>query len=264
MARARILKPGFFSNEDLCELPAFARLLFAGLWTLADKKGRLDDRPKRIKAELFPYDSVNVVTLLDRLEERGFIIRYAVGDAKFIQIASFEKHQHPHKNEPDSVLPGPEGECVCAASDIVRSPTDISGSRPADTVTVRNTEANTDTEAEADADEPPAHPFSLTYVKRYQERHAGQRPPQTEHAAALAIEREYGAAACIQLGSDLDWSKHPNYMRPILEERRNGDTNRTDRGKPATSADTGLVATGVSDLERRRAALAERRRTGVT
>ena len=44
MARARLLKPGFFTNEDLCELPAFGRLLFAGLWTIADREGRLEDR----------------------------------------------------------------------------------------------------------------------------------------------------------------------------------------------------------------------------
>lgn len=71
-------------------------------------------------------------------------------------------------------------------------------------------------------EEPPAHPFTLTYVRRFQERNAGQRPKQTEHAAALAIEREYGSGPCIELGNDLDWSKHPNYMRPILEERKNG------------------------------------------
>lgn len=262
MARARLLKPGFFTNEDLCEIPAFGRLLFAGLWTLADKAGRLDDRPKRIKAELFPYDTVNVPALMDKLEERGFIKRYTVGDAKLIQIVAFDKHQHPHKNEPASVLPDPNGECKCGRPDIVRTEPDISETRPAVTVTEANTVAEANTET--DAEEPPAHPFALTYVRRFQERHAGQRPHQTEHAAALAIEREYGPSACIQLGNDLDWSKHPNYMRPILEERRNGKPNGNDRRVDAASTNPASVAVGVSDMERRRAALAERRRTGVT
>src|SRR5262245_4448792 len=60
MARARLLKPGFFTNEDLVELPPAARLLFAGLWTLADREGRLEDRPKRIKLAVLPYDDVDV------------------------------------------------------------------------------------------------------------------------------------------------------------------------------------------------------------
>ncbi len=39
MARARNIKPGFFDNEILGELPALTRLLFIGLWCLADREG---------------------------------------------------------------------------------------------------------------------------------------------------------------------------------------------------------------------------------
>jgi hypothetical protein len=78
MARSRIIKPGFFRNEDLAELPAMTRLLFAGLWTLADKEGRLEDRPKRIRADVFPYDDLtgaDVHTMLHELAAGGFIQR---------------------------------------------------------------------------------------------------------------------------------------------------------------------------------------------
>ena len=59
MARARNIKPGFFRNADLAELPIEARLLFIGLWTIADREGRMEDRPKQIKMELFPADSLD-------------------------------------------------------------------------------------------------------------------------------------------------------------------------------------------------------------
>ncbi len=108
MARARLLKPGFFHNEDLAEVPAFGRLLFAGLWTIADREGRLDDRPKRIKAELFPYDNVNVPDLLDKLEIAGFIQRYQIENVHFIQVLAFTKHQSPHVREPASTIPAPD------------------------------------------------------------------------------------------------------------------------------------------------------------
>jgi len=39
MARSRNIKPGFFKNDHLVELPFEYRLLFAGLWTLADREG---------------------------------------------------------------------------------------------------------------------------------------------------------------------------------------------------------------------------------
>lgn len=108
MARARILKPGFFTNELLAELPFEGRLLFAGLWTLADRDGRLEDRPKRIKAALFPWDEVDVDALLAALELKGFIDRYAVAGCPLIQIAKFAEHQTPHARETASTLPRPE------------------------------------------------------------------------------------------------------------------------------------------------------------
>src|SRR5690606_22686976 len=78
MARARNIKPAFFMNEDLVELPFQDRLLFIGLWTLADREGRLEDRPKRIKMEIFPADEVNVDESLTRLASTGMILRYQV------------------------------------------------------------------------------------------------------------------------------------------------------------------------------------------
>lgn len=107
MARSRNIKPGFFVNEDLVELPFATRLLFAGLWTLADREGRLDDRPKRIKMAIFPADDVNVDAALDELAAAGLIIRYTVDVCRYIQIVNFTKHQNPHHQEKPSVIPPP-------------------------------------------------------------------------------------------------------------------------------------------------------------
>ena len=71
MARARNIKPGFFTNPELAELPFETRLLFAGLWTVADKKGRLEDRPKKIKMQVFPADTVDIDTMLEQLHKAG-------------------------------------------------------------------------------------------------------------------------------------------------------------------------------------------------
>jgi hypothetical protein len=93
MARIRTIKPEFFRHEQLAELPALCRLLFIGLWTLADRFGRLEDRPKRIKIEVLPYDSGDVNKMLDALAAAGFIVRYVVGGQRLIAIPSFETHQ---------------------------------------------------------------------------------------------------------------------------------------------------------------------------
>lgn len=121
MARARNIKPGFFKNEVLAEMPMEARMLFIGLWTLADREGRLEDRPKRIKMELFPYDSFDVDPMLSRLQADGFLTRYEVGGVRFIQIENFVKHQDPHYKEKASEIPPPEGvEDIIKATAVTR------------------------------------------------------------------------------------------------------------------------------------------------
>lgn len=108
MARARNIKPGFFSHDELAEVSPLGRLLFIALWTMADRAGRLEDRPKRIKVEALPYDNCDAESLLSELADRGFILRYARGGRRFIQVVNFAKHQNPHVREPESDIPGPD------------------------------------------------------------------------------------------------------------------------------------------------------------
>lgn len=109
--RIRYLKPEFFEDEHLAELPFEARLFFAGLWNFADKAGRLEDRPNRLKIKIFPYDKVDVEKCLDLLSKpkngtnRPFIQRYKVGEESYIQITTWEKHQKPHHTEQESNFP---------------------------------------------------------------------------------------------------------------------------------------------------------------
>lgn len=110
MARARNIKPGFFTNEDLVELTFATRLLFAGLWTLADREGRLEDRPKKIKIGVFPADDVNVDAMLQELHDAKFVQRYEVNGVRYVKITNWYKHQNPHHTEKPSVIPDANGE----------------------------------------------------------------------------------------------------------------------------------------------------------
>ncbi|CAB3712877.1 hypothetical protein CEY09_30415 [Achromobacter marplatensis] len=112
MARARNIKPGFFKNDTLVELPFEHRLLFVGLWTLADRDGKLEDRPKKIKMEIFPADNVDVEQGLSLLAENGFIERYEAEGVKVIMVCNFSRHQSPHHTEKASTLPSNNGEAT--------------------------------------------------------------------------------------------------------------------------------------------------------
>lgn len=101
MARARNIKPSFFTHDELAENTPLGRLLFIGLWTIADYKGELEWRPKRVKAQVLPYDDCDVDALAINLEKSGFIRFYSVGGSSYVHIVNFGKHQNPHKNEKD-------------------------------------------------------------------------------------------------------------------------------------------------------------------
>lgn len=116
MARARLLKPDFFEDETITSLPFGARLLFEALWCLADREGRLEDRPARIAAFAFPpmgnerqqaQARRECPQWLDLLLNAGSVQRYEVQGESYLLLTHFKDHQRIHQNEPQSSLPPP-------------------------------------------------------------------------------------------------------------------------------------------------------------
>ena len=109
------MKPDFFKDEDVAELSFEIRLFFMGLWGLADKEGRLEDRPLRLKAEIFPYEQIDAEKCLAELAKpkkhsktgEPFILRYQSNGTLYIQILKWLKHQKPHHTERNSNFPAP-------------------------------------------------------------------------------------------------------------------------------------------------------------
>lgn len=121
MARSRNIKPSFFTNDVLAENDPLGRLLFIGLWTLADHNGNLEWRAKRVKAQILPYDNCDVEALAINLDKSGFIRFYSVGGQTYLNIPTFTDHQNPHKNEREKGSETPE------YSDEARQSVDIKG-----------------------------------------------------------------------------------------------------------------------------------------
>jgi len=137
MARARNLKPSFFKNFELADCGPTAQLLFAGLWCLADKEGRLKDQPRLIKAEIFPYYDCDVNGELTVIARLGFIRRYVVNGIAVIEVINFKKHQSPHHTEKASELPAytDGSDCLTTEHEIngevtVKAPSQDGGNPP--------------------------------------------------------------------------------------------------------------------------------------
>lgn len=124
--RQRSLSPRFFSDEDLVELAPATRLIFAGLWCLADREGRLEDRPRHIRLELH-LALVDVEAALADLAECGKIRRYEVAGVRYLVVRGFPKYQRPHPREVASTLPEPPAE---SESRVMPRPAVKSNGRP--------------------------------------------------------------------------------------------------------------------------------------
>lgn len=124
MARSRNIKPGFFTNDRLAEKHPLTRILFAALWPIADREGRLEDRPKKIKALCLPFDDHDVDSALDDLAsgDDPFLIRYEVDGRKYLQLVNWHRHQSPHVREPESVIPPAPDKPVLSTSPVSVEP----------------------------------------------------------------------------------------------------------------------------------------------
>jgi len=105
--RTRTIAPGFWKNPELARCDAHARLMFAALWGLADRAGRLEDRPAKIRAEVFPFEpTIDADALLWQLHRESLALRYVALGHALIEIPGFMRYQRPYGHEPPSMWPG--------------------------------------------------------------------------------------------------------------------------------------------------------------
>jgi len=122
--RIRSVKPELFKHGALYDGEAETglplRLAFIALFSMCDREGRFQWRPRELKLDCMPYDNVDFSRVLDALLTRGFLVKYRVADDYFGAIPSWKRHQSVNNRESHSVLPD-----VSIAEEII----DASGTR---------------------------------------------------------------------------------------------------------------------------------------
>lgn len=95
MARIRTVKPEYWTDEVIVQLPFQARLLFIGIWNFADDHGAIEESPDRLRMQIFPADgSLNVAELIDLLVAANLLERFVDDEGKrVIQVRNWHKHQ---------------------------------------------------------------------------------------------------------------------------------------------------------------------------
>lgn len=96
MSRIRTIKPEFWKNERLSELPEAAHMLAAALLNYADDEGYFNANPKLIQGECFPLRelSVSIPDGLTQLADDGYLRLGKGADGKrYGHIVHFSDHQ---------------------------------------------------------------------------------------------------------------------------------------------------------------------------
>lgn len=109
MARIRTIKPEIAAHEDLFDLERETglpiRFAWCMLFTVADREGRFQWRPRTLKAQILPHDEIDFSRVLDAWVTRAFVRKYRVGDEWYGWIPTFTKHQVINHRESPSSLP---------------------------------------------------------------------------------------------------------------------------------------------------------------
>jgi hypothetical protein len=109
MSRIRTIKPDFFRHEGLQDLErenpeSYSMLVFAGLFTVADKNGRFEWKPRSLKLDILPFLNFDMAITLNLLEKEKFIVSYSVEEKKYGMIPTFSEHQRITGKE--AITPG--------------------------------------------------------------------------------------------------------------------------------------------------------------
>lgn len=91
--RIRTVKPEFWTDSKIVQLPIEARLFFIGLWNEADDYGWIIDDPLHIKLVVFPDDNFDVASILELLIAAEVIERYEDEHGTLLKVKNWEKHQ---------------------------------------------------------------------------------------------------------------------------------------------------------------------------
>lgn len=111
ITRIRSVRPEFFDDETLLELPRDVRMTFLGLQAYADDYGREKSNSVIAKGAIWPLDEDITPEVMDQhmlqLEAAGFIELYTVAKRSYYQIVDWTDWQRVDRPSKSTRIPPP-------------------------------------------------------------------------------------------------------------------------------------------------------------
>ena len=106
MARKRMIDPNIWQSEDFSKLSTLGKLVFIGLFSLADDEGRGRCNPVYLKSTLFPYEegirSADIDKTLSEISSNMSVIFYSCDGSSYYSLLSwntFQKIDRPSESK---------------------------------------------------------------------------------------------------------------------------------------------------------------------
>lgn len=106
MARKRMIDPNIWQSEDFSKLSTLGKLVFIGLFSLADDEGRGRCNPVYLKSTLFPYEegirSADIDKTLSEISSNMSVIFYSYDGSSYYSLLSwntFQKIDRPSESK---------------------------------------------------------------------------------------------------------------------------------------------------------------------
>jgi hypothetical protein len=97
MPRIRTIKPDFWTDEKIAELPIQSRLVYIATWSYADDYGVLRASMRLLKSQILPYDEtirLDVFTKwIDALINARMLIPFMFKNESYLYVRTFSDHQ---------------------------------------------------------------------------------------------------------------------------------------------------------------------------
>lgn len=97
MSRIRTIKPEFWEDEKVGQLPIPCRLFFIGCWNFADDFGVVKGNAALLKSQIFPYDEnlrvSEIKKWIDALVNARMLIPIIHAEESYYIIRTFRSHQ---------------------------------------------------------------------------------------------------------------------------------------------------------------------------
>ena len=97
MARKRMIDPNIWQSEDFSRLSTLAKLVFIGLFSLADDEGRGRCNPVYLKSSLFPYEegirSADIDKTLSEISSNMSVVFYSCDGSNYYSLYNWNTWQ---------------------------------------------------------------------------------------------------------------------------------------------------------------------------